>query len=362
MGLRNVSNKRFELKKYSAVSLSHKLIDKNIFPIINIDKSFENVLNYQIKSLKPDKLLIREPIYDNEIKILNKIENSFKSLEIVKIPLQGLINHKEFIESYGFPETFSKFRKIVEKNNLILNPIDTKKNFIDFKVRSNLNKEYERIVDIEKFSIKDFINYLKKHVKSYKETRDQIHGQNISSQLSVPLSLGILSPRRIVKLINEYEKNVLSNQSTYWLKFELLWREYFKLLGFYHGSRIFNPKGISQNENVIQHPEVYDWSKLEFKDDLVFSINEQLVKTGYITNRARQIFASYFINNLKLSWLSGARYFKSYLMDYDTETNYGNWMYIAGVGTDPRGGRVFNLEKQKNVYDPNMEYRKKWQI
>ena len=69
MGLRNLSNKRFELKKYSAVSLSHKLIDKNIFPIINIDKSFENVLNYQIKSLKPDKLLIREPIYDNEIKI-----------------------------------------------------------------------------------------------------------------------------------------------------------------------------------------------------------------------------------------------------------------------------------------------------
>ena len=53
-------------------------------------------------------------------------------------------------------------------------------------------------------------------------------------------------------------------------------------------------------------------------------------------------------------------YFKNNLIDYDTENNFSNWMYIAGVGTDPRGGRLFNLDKQKSLYDSNSEYRKKW--
>ena len=35
-------------------------------------------------------------------------------------------------------------------------------------------------------------------------------------------------------------------------------------------------------------------------------------------------------------------------------------MYIAGLGTDPRGGRVFNLDKQKSLYDNDYVYRKKW--
>ena len=52
--------------------------------------------------------------------------------------------------------------------------------------------------------------------------------------------------------------------------------------------------------------------------------------------------------------------FKNNLIDYDTENNFSNWMYIAGVGTDPRGGRLFNLDKQKSLYDSNSEYRKKW--
>ena len=41
------------------------------------------------------------------------------------------------------------------------------------------------------------------------------------------------------------------------------------------------------------------------------------------------------------------RLFEKHLIDYDVGSNYGNWQYIAGVGSDPRGGRHFNLENKR---------------
>ena len=41
-------------------------------------------------------------------------------------------------------------------------------------------------------------------------------------------------------------------------------------------------------------------------------------------------------------------------------SNYGNWQYLAGVGSDPRGGRHFNLEKQTAQHDPNGVFTQKW--
>ncbi len=42
------------------------------------------------------------------------------------------------------------------------------------------------------------------------------------------------------------------------------------------------------------------------------------------------------------------------------ETNQGNWLYIAGRGTDPRGGRRFNPKKQADDHDSDSSYRSIW--
>jgi deoxyribodipyrimidine photo-lyase len=47
------------------------------------------------------------------------------------------------------------------------------------------------------------------------------------------------------------------------------------------------------------------------------------------------------------------------LIDYDVHSNYGNWMYVSGVGNDPRD-RVFNVKLQAERYDSNKKYRKQW--
>lgn len=41
-------------------------------------------------------------------------------------------------------------------------------------------------------------------------------------------------------------------------------------------------------------------------------------------------------------------------MDYDVCSNYGNWLYSAGIGNDPRDNRKFNMIKQGLDYDRNV--------
>ena len=86
----------------------------------------------------------------------------------------------------------------------------------------------------------------------------------------------------------------------------------------------------------------------------------ELGSTGYLSNRLRQIVASALIHELRGDWRAGAAWFEHCLIDFDVHSNQGNWAYIAGVGTDPRGGRHFNLDKQVREHDPNGAYRRRW--
>jgi deoxyribodipyrimidine photo-lyase len=73
------------------------------------------------------------------------------------------------------------------------------------------------------------------------------------------------------------------------------------------------------------------------------------------------VVASYLIYDLNADWRAGAAWFESQLLDYDAYSNQGNWLYIAGRGTDPRGGRRFNVQKQAQDHDPGHSYRRLWQ-
>ena len=53
-------------------------------------------------------------------------------------------------------------------------------------------------------------------------------GSEYSTKFSPWLAAGCLSPRQIYSEIRRYESEHGSNQSTYWVIFELLWRDYFR--------------------------------------------------------------------------------------------------------------------------------------
>lgn len=206
-------------------------------------------------------------------------------------------------------------------------------------------------------------NYLfeTKGVATYKETRNGLLGLDYSSKFSPWLANGSLSVQTIYLALKKFEKEVLSNESTYWLYFELLWRDYFKFIAWQHGNGLFKLDGLNGITPPIQpnHQHIENWINGTTDDDFVNANMIELKTTGWMSNRGRQNVASYFCKELLQDWRIGAAYFESALLDYDVHSNYGNWQYLAGVGNDPRS-RKFNTQLQASTYDPHFEYRKQW--
>lgn len=211
---------------------------------------------------------------------------------------------------------------------------------------------------------------------NYKLTRNALDGWDSSTKFSPWLALGNLTPRQILYGVRGYEENHSANESTYWIAFELLWREYFYWYAKSHGVRLFRRRGILTNSSttgrrksdkcsdVVQgsfYPERYKrWCNGTTPYPLVNACMNQLRCTGFMSNRGRQIVASCFIHELELDWRYGAAYFEQHLIDYDVASNWGNWQYLAGVGADPRGPRHFNINKQQERYDPQELFINKW--
>lgn len=196
----------------------------------------------------------------------------------------------------------------------------------------------------------------------YKETRNALQGRTKSTRFSPWLAHGCLSARQIVAALKQYEANQVANESTYWIFFELLWREYFQWYAAKYDSKLFDVYGIrSQRRNVCYYPERFQkWCAGNTPWPIVNACMKQLQATGYLSNRGRQIVASCFVNELAMDWRYGAAWFEHQLIDYDVASNWGNWQYQAGVGADPRGSRQFNLSKQTQLYDSDCVYIKQW--
>jgi deoxyribodipyrimidine photo-lyase len=199
-------------------------------------------------------------------------------------------------------------------------------------------------------------------LRVYKETRNGMVGANYSSKFSPWLALGCLSPRQIYETVQRYEAERVKNDSTYWLVFELLWRDYFRFIAAKHGKRLFYPSGL--RGLVIDWKQ--DWQRFEAWRTgmtgfpLVDANMRELAATGFMSNRGRQNVASFLTKNLGIDWRMGAEWFESQLLDYDVCSNYGNWNYTAGVGNDARGFRYFNIPKQSKDYDADGTYVKHW--
>jgi deoxyribodipyrimidine photo-lyase len=199
-------------------------------------------------------------------------------------------------------------------------------------------------------------------LKSYKETRNGLLGADYSSKFSPWLALGCLSPRWIDAQVKAYEMQRIRNESTYWLIFELLWRDFFRWIAAKHGNRIFHPSGLQR----IPIPWQEDWLRLRLWQEgktgfpLVDANMRELAATGFMSNRGRQNVASFLTKNLGINWQLGAEWFESQLIDYDVCSNWGNWNYTAGVGNDARGFRYFNITKQSRDYDPKGDYLRNW--
>lgn len=209
----------------------------------------------------------------------------------------------------------------------------------------------------------DYFIWQKQHIKDYKDTRNGLMGWDYSSKLSAWLAQGCISPKTIYHEIKKYEAEKTSNDSTYWLCFELLWRDFFRLMGKKHGNAIFQKQGTIQRHltDANNDQKLFRiWAEGRTGIPFIDANMAELNHTGFMSNRGRQNVASFLVKDLKINWLMGAEYFESLLIDYDPCSNYGNWNYIAGVGSDTREDRYFNILSQARRYDGQGDYVKYW--
>ncbi len=335
------------------------------------------------KYYQANKLFAKKEVAFNEKQIEKRVEKELWKLkcEVETFSTSTLYHAQDLPFSIkDIPDVFTNFRKKIEKESSIRSvypsPLSIKSPIIP-PIKLPTLEELgltEPIIDhksvlpfkggeSEAHKRLDHYFFETKAVSNYKHTRNELVGADYSSKFSVWLALGCLSARGIYDKIKQYEAQCGANESTYWLVFELIWRDYFRFMMKKHGHQFFLPSGIKPVETIVQqHNEelLQKWVHGETGNDFIDANMIELKQTGFMSNRGRQNVASYLCHDLKLDWRYGAAYFQQQLIDYDVSSNWGNWAYLAGVGNDPRGQRYFNIEKQANDYDSKQQFRKLW--
>ncbi|NEU70225.1 DASH family cryptochrome [Spirosoma agri] len=205
-------------------------------------------------------------------------------------------------------------------------------------------------------------------LRNYKYTRNQLLGEDYSSKFSVWLANGCLSPRRVYWEVRRYEAERKKNISTYWLIFELIWRDYLRFQAARQGFRIFlasGPRNVPTRGWKKDYDRFAKWAAGQTGIPFVDANMRELNATGFMSNRGRQNVASLLLHrgekpDLSVWWPWGAAYLESQLIDYDPASNWGNWNMVAEVGADAHGDRYFNIYTQATRYDPQGEYVKRW--
>ena len=199
-------------------------------------------------------------------------------------------------------------------------------------------------------------------LRRYKDTRNGLLGADYSSKFSPWLANGAISPREIVAEVRRYEEQRARNKSTYWLVFELIWRDYFQFLARKYPREIFLLSGPRRRGLEWRRDrDVFEqWRTGTTGQPFIDANMRELLATGFMSNRGRQNVASYLARDLGIPWTWGAEWFESQLIDSDPASNYGNWTYAVGVGTDPRQDRYFNPVTQAERYDPKGRYVLHW--
>lgn len=395
IGVYCIDPRQFELTKYgfkktekfrakfmleTLRELKNNLENLNISLFVFFEKP-EIAIPKLVEEQQITSVFLQKEWTSEEMEVNQKVINTLPNCQFIETYDQFLFHPNDipYQDFSKIPEVFTEFRKKCEKESKIQKCVATEPKSLENLVSSSPILPTLADLGFESFktnkntaipfrggenqALKRMENYFydTENLSQYKKTRNGLIGESYSSKFSPWLANGSISARTIYWEIQNYENEICKNEDTYWLVFELIWRDYFKYISLKHGNNIFKLDGILQNKYdwKTNQKAFREWAFGNTREPFVNANMIELLKTGFISNRGRQNVASFWAKEWEQDWRIGAAYFESMLIDYDVHSNYGNWIYNAGVGNDPRD-RKFNIKRQAEMYDADGKYQKLW--
>jgi deoxyribodipyrimidine photo-lyase len=291
--------------------------------------------------------------------IVDACEDSKVSTIIDKLDL--ILDHTEG----DLPEISIVFGRYEKMDHNVQTPLPAVKNFAAKKLKSSYSFSLAKALMLRKSPCSGGRRYALEKIKNFKgynKARDNVSID--TSRMSAYLKFGCVSIRELWHI----SKNPLYRR-------QLLWRSYYlitgacRTVGYGHVEKRF--KDIKWSRSV-KHAEALWTGNTGFP--LIDASVRQLIKLGWMHNRARLAVANFSVKILHLNpfrdgssmdYWSGQVQFSKYLIDCCWALNYGNWMWILGpydVGgyryghAGTFGGRTFKDAIAPKKIDPDLAY------
>jgi deoxyribodipyrimidine photo-lyase len=196
--------------------------------------------------------------------------------------------------------------------------------------------------------------WLRSGLASYGEGHDDLAGDR-TSRLSPYLHLGCVSPLEVVE-------RSLGRPGGEAFARQLCWRD------FYHQLLAARPELATEDlrpregEWNDDDEQLAAWREGRTGVPLVDAGMRQLLREGWMHNRARLVVGSYLTKTLGIDWRAGAAHFFEHLVDGDVANNCGNWQWVAGTGADTRPYRKLSPQRQAERFDPDGAYVERYEV
>jgi deoxyribodipyrimidine photo-lyase len=194
--------------------------------------------------------------------------------------------------------------------------------------------------------------WLRSGVEGYDERHDDLPG-DVTSRLSAYLHFGCLSPAELAARAG----TTAGGQA---FVRQLAWRD-FNLQLLAARPRVTHEDLRPKGDRWRQAGGDYDaWREGRTGIPVVDAGMRQLLREGFMHNRARLIVGSFLTKHLYVDWRLGAQHFLDHLVDGDIANNQLNWQWVAGTGADSRPNRVLSPLRQAERFDPHGDYVRRY--
>ncbi|MET0385459.1 MAG: deoxyribodipyrimidine photo-lyase [Polyangiales bacterium] len=198
-------------------------------------------------------------------------------------------------------------------------------------------------------------------VADYETARDRMDVSG-TSRLSADLHFGTLSARSVWSALDRPTGLEIPRQSHMRYRAELLWREFSHYTLWHHPSVLeepFRPEfhDFPWRDGREAESDFEAWWHGRTGYPVVDAAARQLLREGFVHNRARMISASFLTKHLLINYQRGEALYLQLLTDGDLAQNNLGWQWSAGCGCDAQPYfRIFNPVTQGERFDPQGAY------